>query len=236
MIKILFLTSNPLNTNPLRLDEEMRAIDAVIHQAELCGQIVFHSHWAVRISDLQEFLLRHQPHIVHFSGHGSAIGEIILQDLLGNAQPVPADALNNLFRLLKDQIRCVVLNACFSASQAVGIAQQIDCVIGISEAISDRAAIEFVTAFYRALGYGRDVATAFELGCNQIKLGGFNEADKPKLLGKVDAAQVRLVNPATLSALTSPPSSIPQVNISGGVVQGLIQENKGNITFHFDHP
>jgi hypothetical protein len=35
-------------------------------------------HWAVRFSDVAEALLRHTPHIVHFSGHGTQAGTIVL--------------------------------------------------------------------------------------------------------------------------------------------------------------
>ena len=34
--------------------------------------------------------MRHQPHIVHFSGHGSPAGEIILEDDAGRMWPVSA--------------------------------------------------------------------------------------------------------------------------------------------------
>ncbi len=170
MTKLLFLAADPLDTDPLRLDEEMRAIDISLRQADFRDQFDLRSHWAVRIGDLQELLLRHQPDIVHFSGHGSAASEIVLQDAQGRGVIVPTDALSDLFGVLRDDIRCVVLNACYSADQAEAIATQIDCVIGMTDAITDVASIEFATAFYRALGYGRSVKTAFGLGCNQIDL------------------------------------------------------------------
>jgi hypothetical protein len=78
----------------------------------------------------------------------------------------------------------VVLNACYSQQQAKAIAEHIDCVIGMSEAIGDSAAISFATAFYQALAYGKDVQTAFELGCNQVDLERLNQQDIPKLLAK----------------------------------------------------
>ena len=84
--------------------------------------------------------------------------------------------------MLKDNIRCVVLNACYSEGQAEAIAQHIDCVVGMSRAISDPAAMGFATAFYQALGYGRDVKTAFDLGCAQIDLESLGEQNTPKLL------------------------------------------------------
>src|SRR5205085_4220721 len=104
--------------------------------------------WAVRVSDIQSHLLRYQPDIVHFSGHGSSASEIILEDVNGNSQPIPSKALGQLFSILRDNIKCVLLNACYSESQARTIAEHIDCVIGMSKAIGDVAAIHFSTAFY----------------------------------------------------------------------------------------
>ena len=193
MTKLLFLAANPLDTDPLRLDEEMRAVDLALRQAGFRDQFDVRSHWAVRVGDLQELLLRHRPDIVHFSGHGSSAGEIVLQDASGQGAVVPANAVNDLFRVLRDNIRCVVLNACYSADQAAGIAEQIDCVIGMSDAITDAASIEFAAAFYRALGYGRSVQSAFDLGCNQIDLAALDEAHKPVLLGVAEPERIFLV-------------------------------------------
>ena len=181
-VKVLFLAANPKDTNPLRLDEEIRSIDLALQQAEFRDKFDIKQHWAVRVTDLQGYLLRHQPDIVHFSGHGSAVSEILLEDNNGNSRPVPPRALSQLFSILKDNIRCVVLNACYSEPQAQAIAKHIDCVIGMSNAIGDEAAISFAAAFYQALGYGRSVQAAFDLGCVQIDLENLNEQDTPKLL------------------------------------------------------
>jgi len=194
MIKILFLAANPTDTTRLRLDEESRAIDQSLRQAEFRDQFDIKQHWAVRVGDIQELRLRHQPHIVHFSGHGGPSSEIILEDNAGNSHPVSVRALSTLFSVLKDNVRCVVLNACFSEQQAQAIAEHIDCVIGMSTAIGDAAAISFATAFYQALGYGRDVKTAFDLGCVQIDLANLDEQDTPQLLTvKADQGKILFV-------------------------------------------
>lgn len=181
-VRILFLAANPRDTEPLRLDEEMRAIDQALRQSEFRDRFDIKQHWAVRVSDVQSYFLRHTPDIVHFSGHGSASEEIILEDNSGNSQPVSTRALSGLFSVLKDNIRCVVLNACYSEQQAGAIAEDIDCVIGMSKGIGDAAAISFAAAFYQALGYGRNVKTAFDLGCLQIDLESLDEQDIPKLI------------------------------------------------------
>lgn len=183
-IKILFLAADASANTRLRLDEESRAIDQALRQAEFRDKFDIRQHSSVRVSDLSGLLLRHQPDIVHFSSHGSEAGEIILEDSSGNSHPVTTEALSQLFSVLKDNVRCVVLNACYSEQQAQTIAQHIDYVIGMVGTIGDATSISFTTAFYQALGYGRDVKTAFELGCVQINLENLGEQNAPKLLTK----------------------------------------------------
>jgi hypothetical protein len=180
-IRILFLAANPMDTTSLRLDEEIRTIDRVLRQSEFRERFDLKQQWAVRVSDLQEHFLRFTPDIVHFSGHGSSRGEIVLEGMDGSSQSVAPRTLSSLFATLKDNIKCVVLSACYSEEQAQAIAEHIACVVGMTSAIGDKAAIHFAAAFYRALGYGRDVKTAFDLGTSQIALEGLAEQDTPKL-------------------------------------------------------
>jgi len=194
MLKILFLAANPQDTDRIRLDEEVRAIRERLRMAANGAQLIVEQEWAVRVSDLQGHLLRYQPQIVHFSGHGSRAGELVLEDEAHQSQPVPPVALERLFATLKDDIRCVVLNACYSELQARAIAKSIDCVVGMSAAIADRSAVSFAASFYQALGFGRDVRTAFELGCGQIGLESLTGEETPKLITSpgVDARTIYL--------------------------------------------
>ncbi len=121
-IKILFLAANPEDTAQLRIDKEVREIKQALLQSEFRDKFDIEQEWAVRVSDLQGHLLRHKPDIVHFSGHGSNSSEIILEDNWGGSHKVSEQALSQLFAVLKDNIRCVVLNACYSAQQAQAIA------------------------------------------------------------------------------------------------------------------
>ena len=184
MITILFLSSNPQDTDRLAIDKEVRNIDEKLRGTKYRDNFDIKSHWAVRISDLQSLFLRHQPTIVHFSGHGSKKSEIVLQDELGMNCVVPPAALGNLFSQFRKVIRCVVLNACYSEEQARVIADSIDCVIGMTGEVTDEAATSFSSAFYQALGYGRDVKTAFDLGRQEIQLEDLGEHETPILLSQ----------------------------------------------------
>jgi hypothetical protein len=201
VITVLFLAANPSDTQPLRLDEEIRLIDQLLRQSEFRDRFDIRQHWAVRVTDIQGLLLRYQPDVVHFSGHGSPSSEIILEDAQGESRAVPAHALSRLFFVLKDNIRCVVLNACYSENQAKAIAQHIDCVVGMSKSVGDQAAISFASSFYQALGYGRDVQTAFELGCLEIDLENLKEQDTPRLIAdRADPKTVLLLRVGSLGA------------------------------------
>jgi hypothetical protein len=72
-------------------------------------------------SSLITAILDIEPHVVHFSGHGSSTGELCFEDILGKSKPIQAEALANLFKLMEEQVTCVILNACYSEKQVQNI-------------------------------------------------------------------------------------------------------------------
>ena len=181
-IKVLFLAANPRQTSTLALDEEIREITQKIRLSDGRNALNIISTWAVRPDDLLQYLNEHKPQVVHFSGHGSSSGEIILVDNNGNAKAVTPHALKALFSTLKDNIGIVVLNACYSKIQGQAINELIDFVIGMDTAIGDQAAIVFAASFYRALGFNRTIQEAFDQAKTAIMLEGISEEDTPMLL------------------------------------------------------
>lgn len=181
-IKILFLAASPIDSGRLRLDEELREIKKRILMGPERHHFELVSEWAVTPDDLQQALLAHQPHIVHFSGHGSRTQGIVLEDQFGNSQMMSKSALIELFKILKDNIRIIFLNACYSGRQVEGLSEVIDYTVGVKTAISDNAAIPFAASFYQGLAYGRLVKEAFDLANNRLKTEGFADAKRPELL------------------------------------------------------
>lgn len=171
---ILFLASNPLNTDRLRLDEEIREIDEGLRRSEKRNQFTIQQKWALRPDDLRRAMLDFEPHIVHFSGHGAGSDGIILEDNSGNPTYVSTEALSGFFELFPN-VECVILNACFSAAQANAIVQHVRYVIGMQQQIGDVAAIRFAVSFYDALGAGKSIEYAYKLGCNAIHMAGVSE-------------------------------------------------------------
>lgn len=242
-VTILFLGANPSDSTRIALDREVREIAQRLRGAEQRDAFRIEQAWAVRTTDLQEQLFRFRPTVVHFSGHGSPAGELIFMNDAGLAVALSTAVLANLFRTLGGGIRCVVLNACFSEAQAEAISGHVDCVVGMSTAMNDGAALAFAGAFYEALGHGCDVHTAFELGCSQIALSGLAKTVVPKLLvhDGLQARNIRLVGAAAPSMwrrykqLHAPSPRPIHEDLHGGLRAGTANKFE-SIFISYGHP
>jgi tetratricopeptide (TPR) repeat protein len=205
------LSANPNGGSSQRLDQEKRDIAEGLKLSRHRDSFHLETKTAVRPRDLQRAMLDLNPQIVHFSGQGEAEAGLVFEDESGQPKLIDAVALAGLFKLFAGKLQCVVLNACYSEFQAAAIAQYIPYVIGMSQAIEEREAIEFAVGFYDALGAGRDFEFAYEFGCSAARLNGTADLT-PVLKRKLNAAPQRTVtiapltlqpfNPAIYSAAT----------------------------------
>ena len=169
-IRILFLSANPWNTSRILVDKEAREIFERLEEGPCRDKFELHKHAAIRPGDLHRLLMKYQPTIVHFSGHGSKNRRIILEGTHGRGKQVDPQGLVDLFRFSSQYVRLVLLNACFTSPQASALAGVIDYSIGISKAIGDRAGVAFAGGFYRALGFGKPIPEAFASAKAELRL------------------------------------------------------------------
>ncbi len=148
--KVLILTAIPQG---IRLDKEIREIEAAIRRAEKRDNFKISLRTAVSPQDIRRAIAEERPHIVHFCGHGLEDGSLLLEDDGGGNKSVKPEGLAELFKLHANYVQCVLLNACHSAKSATVIGQHINYVIGMNQEITDKAAIAFSQGFYDALGY-----------------------------------------------------------------------------------
>jgi hypothetical protein len=194
---VLLLGANPGDTSRLRLDRESRAIDDALRSTDPRSQrFELHQGWASSAADVQQDLLRHRPSLVHYSGHGTAAGELVLEarrfrDLLRHdgasrqlamgGAPAQIAAIAGLLARSPTPIRCVLFNACHSAPLAEEMANHADCAIGMVAAVQDDGAIDFAWGFYHALAQGESVAAAFDLGIAQLAARDPAQRNCPRL-------------------------------------------------------
>jgi hypothetical protein len=169
-IRILFLSANPWTTGRILVDEEAREIFEKLQEGSHRDEFELIKHEAIRALDLQRLLMMHQPHIVHFSGHGSRQHKIILGGAAGRGKEVDRQGLVDVFGLYKHHVRLVVLNACFTKTQARALSEVIDYSVGTGKGMGDKGGVAFAGAFYRALGFGKSVKEAFESAKAELAL------------------------------------------------------------------
>ncbi len=192
-VTLLFLAANPPDSPRLRLDQEARRIDAALRQGRYGARFSLAQHWAVRSEDLLDLLLRHRPAVVHFAGHGDAQGQLCLEDAAGRTTPIAPATLARLLAA-PGSVRCVVLNACWSDALADALLTATACVVGMTSAVEDMAAIDFAAGLYRALADGESIAAAVEAGRAAALAAGHG--------GVADGVQLRTaagVDPAAMS-------------------------------------
>lgn len=183
-VSILFLAADPTDASRLRLGEELREIQEKLQLAKMRENFFLHQRMSVRPADISQALLDISPNVVHFSGHGTNMGALCFENKVGETHPIQSDALAALFEQFATQVDCILLNACYSETQAKALAKHINYVIGMNRAIGDEAAIAFAIGFYQALGAGRTIEEAYKLGCVQIRLQGIPEHLTPVLIKK----------------------------------------------------
>ncbi len=165
-LRVLFLASDPFRERAApRLEEEVRAVEGAIGGG---AGVELVPCFAPRTRDLQDALLRHDPRIVHFAGHGDDGGVVYLADAHGRRGVVAKEALAKLFGILSEWIRVVIVNGSDTLPVVEALGEVVDYAIGMDAPLGDASATEFAGAFYRALGTGMPVPASFDLAVSRL--------------------------------------------------------------------
>lgn len=223
---ILFLAANPIGNSPLCLEEECAAIERELRMTEGRDDFDFRSKWAITTDDMMRNLNELRPTIIHFSGHGCGSGSqhggvefrdiqdgscpahdgLYVQDGHGRPQCLHARVLKKMVEAAATSARVVVLNACYSSEHANELQTVVDCVVGMTGAISDAGARSFATAFYRALGNRRSVGNAVEQARAILEAEQRRDEQLPccRTRSGLEAAQIFLSEPSTAAPNRAP--------------------------------
>lgn len=196
-IVVLFLAANPADQQQLRLDEEARSITEMIRKAKHRDSVIFETRWAVQPMDVLQAINELNPTIVHFSGHGSNVDQIVLQDISGNAKLVSKEAIVQTMIASSKNIRLVFFNTCYSRNQAEAVTHHVEAAIGLNTSIGDQVAKVFASQFYSAIGFGLSLKKAFEQAKALVMMEGLDEENIPELFLQegLDANELVIVRP-----------------------------------------
>jgi hypothetical protein len=101
-----------------------------------------------------------------------------------------------MIRSASPSLSIVVANACYSDALSAELREVVDCVIGMSDAISDEAALVFAAALYRALGNRRSVGNAAAQAVDALAARQLL-GQEPRCRAAVDADRLFLPHPSS---------------------------------------
>jgi hypothetical protein len=168
-LRVLLLQSSPTDTSRLRLELEHREIRTVALATPDRLDVLVSP--ATRATDIVPELLRHQPDIVHFTGHGTPKGQLLFERQDGSQHPIDVHTLADVLAVVAP-LQGVVLGSCYSGGYAKALEPFAGAVMGSQEALSDTCATAFSRGFYGALAHGKSVPDAYGFGRAELRLAG----------------------------------------------------------------
>lgn len=157
MSQVVLLAANPAGTQIIDWDREFRSILQILQPKGVVCYV-----WpATEPDDIPNTVGFHKPEILHFSGHGDEAG-LTLHAPDGNASPVSTAMIKDWLREVGQDVKILILNACYTKEQADVLAEVVPCVIGMEGKLRDDKAKRFSGLFYQTLLNGYSVENSYQ--------------------------------------------------------------------------
>jgi len=225
-LRLLMAVATPADRPELSVGTELAHLDSALGELASAGLLETIRLEHTSLERLDAALLEHQPHVLHFIGHGDFIGDDGVLLLESDHQPNRAEAIAGrqlamLLRNYRAHLRLVFLNSCMGATSAQGdpfggvaqslIRRGIPAVIAMQFPIPDEAAVALSRHFYRYLAAGQPVDAALSSARAFLYARGYPvEWGAPALhMRAPDGRLFDLSSPATGGADTAIPDSAP---------------------------
>lgn len=181
-LKLLLLAANSVDTTDSRASDEIQAIDRAIQGAPLRDTFDIRKEPALRVSDIGPSLLKHNPTILHISGHSRETEGLVLENDLGHVAKVQCAQLMDVLLSAGTNLQLVFFGFCHSADCAEAMSMRIDFVLGIKGELQVESSLAFTPAFYAALASGSPIREAVAYGKSILGLEKLPGADAIVLL------------------------------------------------------
>jgi hypothetical protein len=180
---VLFLTSNPVPEDSLRVDGEVRLVQAAIRGSKFRENVSIEYRPAADVNSILDGLNDLSPQIVHFSGHGNHTG-LVTDDgsIVG-----PSDTDLSYAQLAKalaatdNRPSLLVLNSCWGSKGKNALTPVVPFLISMNTKISDLAASVFAPRFYAAIASGQSIKSAFDQAALAVEMASISESNTPEL-------------------------------------------------------
>ncbi len=213
-INILFLAAVPKGVAPLSIDKEYREIEDVLEESPQGMRFRLFRHAKVQRPELERTLSTFQPHIVHFAGHGSENGSLLVEGTDGNRWELDRDTIRTIFKAYGQSVKMAVLNACYSEVTANVLRESVSYVVANSIAVFDEHAITFSKTFYSTLFKDETLNKCFREALKAVQDKDPQGALTPQLLTTPSSPDPRTIKPLSSwlrVAAQAPSRSVPRL-------------------------
>lgn len=194
-LSVLYLTASPDEQSPLRVDLEVRMVQAAVRGSIFRDSIDVQFRPAADFNAIIDGLNDHRPQIVHFSGHSDVDGIAGDDGKITNvrSQDISYDLLAKALSATDNPPQVVVLNSCESSASKRALLAATSILISMRAGVSDIAANAFAPRFYGAIASGQSVKAAFDQGVVAVQAASLSEKDTPELSARAGVDPGKLV-------------------------------------------
>lgn len=231
-IRLLAVLASPKNRDALDVEGEWTRMQDALQDLAAQNKIQLTRLQPPTLDALRAQLRRDEYHILHFIGHGdydevNQQGILVFENERGDARRVNEDTVAILLQDARN-LRVAVLNACQGAQTSTqnpfaGTAPRlvqvgVPAVLAMQYAITDQAALDFSSEFYKTLADGYPIDAAMNEARRAVySNGNLVEWGTPVLFMRAEDGVVFLQED-TMSGSSQEPKKSGGINISGGTV------------------
>lgn len=175
-LKLLLLAANSVDTLDSRATDEIQAIDRAIQAAPFRERFDIQKEPALRVADIGPLVLKHNPDLLHISGHSRETEGLVLDSELRHVAKVQCSKLKDVLLSAGSKLQLVFFGFCHSAECAKETSARIDFVLGIEGEIPVKSSLAFNPAFYAALASGHSIQEAVDYGRSIVGLKKLHRA------------------------------------------------------------
>lgn len=188
-LRVLYLTANPDETKPIRVDAEVNNVLKSIRGAKYRDSLDLQVRPAATPQDLIDGINDLRPHVVHFSGHGN-VG-ILAFDNASYDNPdceiMEFDVLAELLGATSTPPKLLVMNACKTLAGSNILLETVPVLIGMADSVGDAGAGIFASQFYAAIASAQPIGAALRQSKAMMKQALLrDDADLPQIVSRAD--------------------------------------------------
>lgn len=193
--RVFLMAADPAHENPEQFWRGLRSIEAELSGLIGDKRMVVTTNYDRTLEGCMSTLRREEPTIIHIVGHGA---DDTFDSTLANRgmlKQTLAESLDaSLLESVKNKVVCIFLACGTTREQESALIASVPAVVAVPRGMSDETVQQFAGSFYRALGAGRSIQSAFDQATVAIRAFDLSNPVLPDLIAKshTDLAQTVL--------------------------------------------